>query len=69
MDTSIPVQNCFVPSELYEMAARIARTHQITAQERSVLRQAFLANPLTEEENRLVNRLYRALRRGRIRLV
>lgn len=69
MRTSTPYQKSFVPSPLYELAARIASSHQITALERSALRTAFLEKPLTEEESRLVNRIYRALLRGRIKLI
>lgn len=69
MKTSTPLKTSFEPSPLYEMAARIASSRQITAAERSVLRRAFLEQPLTEEEHRLINRIHRALLRGRIQLI
>lgn len=69
METCISSQGSFWQSEIYEIAARIANSHQITAHEQHVLRTAFLENALEEEEHRIVNRLYRALRRGRIKVV
>lgn len=69
MDSSIPHQNTFIPSDLYEILAKIASTHEITPSERSILGQAFLEKNLTEEEHRLVNRLHRSLLKGRIKLV
>lgn len=69
MDTCISEENHFVPSELYEVLAKIVTSHQITAADRSLLGKIFLENKLTEEEHRLVNRLHRAVLKGRIRLV
>ncbi|HEY9853263.1 MAG TPA: hypothetical protein V6D28_27575 [Leptolyngbyaceae cyanobacterium] len=69
MDSSVLQKNTFVPSELYEILAKIATTNEITASERSILGQAFLEDNLTEEEHRLVNRLHRSLLKGRIKLV
>lgn len=69
IETSISTQDTFTPSELYELAARIADSGQITSAERSLLGKAFLEKSLTEEEHRLVNRLYRAFLRGRFQLV
>lgn len=68
MATSFPLQDSFKPSPLYEIAVRVAQTRQITAAEQGVLRTLFLEKPLTEEEHRYINRLYRALRRGQIKL-
>lgn len=69
MDSSIPDETSFVPSELYEVLARIASSRQITAADQAVLRKAFLEDKLNEEEHRVVNRLHRALLKGRIKVV
>ena len=69
MDSTISETNTFVPSELYEILAKVAATHEITDQERCVLKRVFLDNGLTEEEHRLVNRLHRSILKGRIKLV
>lgn len=69
MKTSVSNQDSFVPSDLYDMAARVASSHQITEAERCMLRKAILENSLNEEEHRLVNRLYRALKRGYLKLI
>lgn len=69
MDSSTLHKNTFVPSELYEILAKIATTHEITYSERSILGEVFLENNLSEEEHRLVNRLHRSLLKGRIKLV
>lgn len=69
MNTSMTSQKSFVPSPLYEMAARIAASRQITLEERTVLKTAFLEASLSEEEHRMVTRTYRALLRGRFKLV
>lgn len=69
MKTSICTEDSFKPSLVYEIAARSANSREITEKDRGVLKTAFLANPLNEEEHLLVNRLYRAIRRGYIKLV
>ncbi|MFB2920417.1 MULTISPECIES: hypothetical protein [Aerosakkonema] len=69
MENSISETSSFVPSELYEILARIANSHQITAADQDVLKKAFLENQLNEEEHRVVNRLHRALMKGRIKLI
>ncbi len=69
MKISMTSQKTFVPSPLYEMAARIAASRQITAEERVVLKTAFIETSLNEEEHRLVTRMYRALLRGRLKMV
>ena len=69
MDNSISDETSFVPSELYEVLARIAASSQITTADQAVLRKAFLEDRLNEEEHRVVNRLHRALLKGRIKVV
>ncbi|MCL1468877.1 hypothetical protein [Argonema galeatum] len=69
MDNSIPDETSFVPSELYEVLAKIAASSQITAADQAVLQQAFLEDQLNEEEHRVVNRLHHALLKGRIKVV
>lgn len=69
MDNSISDETSFVPSELYEALARIAASSEITAADQAVLKQAFLEDQLNEEEHRVVNRLHRALLKGRIKVV
>lgn len=67
--SSYSSQNCFVPSLVFDIAARIASSRQVTAADRYMLCKVFLENSLNEEEHGLINRTYRAVRRGRIRLV
>lgn len=69
MDTCIPDQQSFVPSELYEILARVASSRKITSADQAVLRKAFLEARLNEEEHRVINRLHRALLKGRIKVV
>ena len=69
MDNSTAEERTFVPSDLYEILAQIATTHQITSADRSMLKKVFLEEQLTEEEHLLVNRLHRAVMKGRIKLV
>ncbi|MBW4648078.1 MAG: hypothetical protein KME06_05180 [Kastovskya adunca ATA6-11-RM4] len=69
MKNPISSQNSFIPSPIYEIAAKVAKSHQITEAEKSVLRNSFLKSPLHEEEHRLIDRLYHSLRRGKITLV
>lgn len=69
MDNSTGEKKTFVPSDLYEILAKIATTHQITQTDRSLLKKVFLEEQLTEEEHLLVNRLHRAVMKGRITLV
>ncbi|NES98355.1 MAG: hypothetical protein F6K32_24870 [Desertifilum sp. SIO1I2] len=58
----------FQESPIYDAVANIARSRQITESEQAIFRQAFLETPLSEEEHRHINRLYRLLRRGKIEL-
>lgn len=69
MDNSTARKQNFVPSDLYEILAEIAITHQITPSDRSLLKKVFLEEQLTEEEHLLVNRLHRAVMKGQIKLV
>ena len=62
-------QGCFVPSLVFEIAARIANSRQVTAADRYMLSKVFLEKSLSEEEHRMIDRTYRAVRLGRIQLV
>lgn len=68
MKNSISSQDFLEPSLVFEIAARSANSRQITSKDRGALGTAFLETPLNEEEHRMINRLYRALRRGYIKL-
>ncbi len=59
----------FQESPFYEVLAKITQSHQITEQEQAIFREVFLEQGLTEEEHKTINRLYYALRRGKIKVV
>ena len=59
---------CFKASPIYDAIANIVRSRQITESEQVIFREAFLETPLTEEEHRHIDRLFRLLRRGKIEI-
>ncbi len=69
MEKFISLSDYLGESPIYEMAAQITWSKQITEAQRNVLTKAYLSNQLNEEEYRLVNRIYYAISRGRIKLV
>lgn len=68
MTTFQSFPNPFKESPIYDAIANIVRSRQITESEQAVIRQAFLETPLTEEEHRHIDRLYRLLRRGKVEI-
>ncbi len=58
-----------LPSAISELFAQVSRTGKLTLADRYGLMAAILAESLNEDERRSIDRLLRAIRRGRIVVV
>ncbi|MDB9496005.1 hypothetical protein PN441_01870 [Spirulina major CS-329] len=57
-----------IPGAIYAILADVAETHTLTLSDRFGLMAAVMDEHLTEDECRAINRLLRAVQRGRVSL-
>lgn len=62
-------QVCMLPSAIPDLFYEITTSRKITLAERYALMTALLQNSLSEDEERLLNRLFYALRRKWVEIV